>query len=126
MPSGWKPGWATLTLTSPYDGVVVARNANTGDFVMPPTGDPTADHNAPHLSPSGKSAPIYVIDRTDVVRIFVDVPEDDANYVHGGTQGEGAVLIKAFRDQSISATVTRTSWALNVKSRTLRGDRSAQ
>ena len=117
-----------LTLTSPYDGVVVARNANTGDFVMPLTGDPSADHNAPHLSPSGKSAPIYVIDRTDVVRIFVDVPEHDANYIHGESSPgkhdgtKATVLIRAFRDQLIPATVARTSWALNVKSRTLRAE----
>ena len=32
-----------LTLTAPYDGVIVARNANTFDFVLPATGDPTAD-----------------------------------------------------------------------------------
>ena len=31
-----------LTLTAPFDGVIVARNANTFDFVLPATGDPTA------------------------------------------------------------------------------------
>jgi multidrug efflux pump subunit AcrA (membrane-fusion protein) len=109
-----------LTLTAPYNGVITARNANTGDFVLPATGDPTADRRAPHLSPSGQAAPIYVIDRTDVVRIFVDVPEGDANYVKEGTKA--TVMIQAFRDQLIPAVVTRTSWALNVKSRTLRAE----
>ena len=32
------------------------------------------------------------------------------------------MLVKAFRDQPIAGTVTRTSWALNVKSRTLRAE----
>ncbi len=73
----------------------------------------------PHLSPSG-AAPIYVVDRTDIVRIFVDIPEEDANYVHIGTKA--SVLAKAYRDQPIPATVTRTSWALNIKSRTLRAE----
>jgi multidrug efflux pump subunit AcrA (membrane-fusion protein) len=109
-----------LQLIAPYDGVVVARNANTWDFVLPATGDPTADHRAPHLSPSGKAAPIYVVDRTDIVRIFVDIPEADANYVQIGTKA--AVQIKGYRDQWIRGTVTRTSWALNVKSRTLRAE----
>jgi multidrug efflux pump subunit AcrA (membrane-fusion protein) len=109
-----------LTLTAPYDGVIVARNANTGDFVLPTTGDPTAMERAPHLSPSGTAAPIYVIDRTDIVRIFVDIPEKDANYVHVGTKA--TVLAQAYRDQVIPGTVTRTSWALNVKSRTLRAE----
>jgi HlyD family secretion protein len=108
-----------LTLTAPFDGVIVVRNANTFDFVLPTTGDPTAMEHSPHLSPSG-AAPIYVVDRTDIVRIFVDIPEQDANYVHIGTKA--SVLVKAYRDQPIPATVTRTSWALNVKSRTLRAE----
>ena len=108
-----------LTLPAPFDGVIVARNANTFDFVLPATGDPTAMERAPHLSPGG-AAPIYVVDRTDIVRIFVDIPEQDANYVHIGTKA--TVLAKAYRDQPIPGTVTRTSWALNVKSRTLRAE----
>ena len=109
-----------ITLFAPFDGVIVARNANTFDFVLPTTGDPTADPHSPHLSPSGTAAPVYVVDRTDIVRIFVDIPEQDANFVHIGTKA--TVLVKAFRDQPIQGSVTRTSWALNVKSRTLRAE----
>jgi HlyD family secretion protein len=108
-----------LTLTAPYDGIIVARNANTGDFVLPATGDPSAGRHAPDIS-SDRAAPIFVVARTDVVRVFVDVPEGDANYVPNGTKA--SVLVKAFRDQPIRASVTRTSWALNVKSRTLRAE----
>ena len=61
-----------------------------------------------------------MVDRTDVVRIFVDIPEQDANYVHIGTKA--TVLARAYRDEPIPGTVTRTSWALNVKSRTLRAE----
>ena len=32
------------------------------------------------------------------------------------------MLVRAYRDQPISGSVTRTSWALNVKSRTLRAE----
>ncbi len=109
-----------LTLPAPFDGVIVARNANTFDFVLPTSGDPSADSNAPHLSPNGGAAPIYVVDRTDIVRIFVDIPEQDANYVQIGTKA--SVLVRAYRDQPIPAKVTRTSWALNVNSRTLRAE----
>ena len=121
--SDWKrmQAWVGyLKLYAPFDGVIVARNANTGDFVLPASGDPTADNRSPFLSPDAKAAPIYVVDRTDIVRVFVDVPEQDANYVHVGSKA--SVLIRAFRDQWIPATVTRTSWALNVKSRTLRAE----
>jgi RND family efflux transporter MFP subunit len=108
-----------LTLTAPYDGIVVARNANTFDFVLPEWGDLTAMQRAPHLSTEG-AAPIYVVERTDIVRIFVDIPEEDANYVHIGTKA--TVLVKAYRDEPIPGSVTRTSWSLNVKSRTLRAE----
>jgi HlyD family secretion protein len=110
-----------LKLYAPFDGVIVARNANTWDFVLPGTGDPTADNErTPDLSPGSRAAPVYVVDRTDVVRVFVDIPESDANFVHVGSKA--TVLAKAFRDQPIVGTVTRTSWALNVKSRTLRAE----
>jgi HlyD family secretion protein len=109
-----------IKLYAPFDGVVVARNANTWDFVLPAAGDPSADARAPYESPSGKASPIYVVDRTDVVRIFVDIPEHDANYVRVGSKA--AVLIKAFRDEPILGSVTRTSWALQVNSRTLRAE----
>jgi multidrug efflux pump subunit AcrA (membrane-fusion protein) len=109
-----------ITLPAPYDGVIVARNANTGDFVRPAAGDPTANQRSPYEAPGGTAAPIYVVDRLDVVRIFVDIPESDANYVQVGTKA--SVLARAYRDEPIKGTVTRTSWALNVKSRTLRAE----
>jgi multidrug efflux pump subunit AcrA (membrane-fusion protein) len=108
-----------LTLTAPFDGVITARTANTFDFVLPTTGDPTAYYLAPDIS-SGGAAPIYVVDRTDIVRIFVDIQEHDANYVRIGSKA--TVLARAYRDQPIPGTVTRTSWALNMKSRTLRAE----
>jgi hypothetical protein len=61
-----------------------------------------------------------VVDRLDVVRIFVDIPEQDANHVRVGTKA--TVLARAYRDEELKATVTRTSWALNIKSRTLRAE----
>lgn len=109
-----------LKLTAPFDGRIVVRNANTGDFVLPATGDPTAMRRSPDQSPSGGAAPIYVVDRIDVVRVFVDIPEGDANFVQKGTKA--SVLIRAFRDTPIPGKVTRTAWALNVKSRTLRAE----
>jgi len=109
-----------ITLTAPFDGVIVTRTANTGDFVMPITGDPSAMPREPHLAPGGSAAPIYVVDRLDIVRIFVDVPERDANYVHIGSKA--SVLVEAFSNKPLEGTVTRTSWALNAKSRTLRAE----
>ena len=109
-----------LTLNAPFPGVISARNANTFDFVQPTTGDPTAYYLSPDVSPSGTAAPIYVVDRLDIVRIFLDIPERDANFVNIGTKA--SVHARAFRDTELPATVTRTSWALNMKSRTLRAE----
>ena len=95
-----------LTLTAPFPGVITARNANTFDFVLPTTGDPTAFYLSPDISPSGAAAPIYVVDRLDIVRIFVDIPERDANFVHIGTKA--TVLARAYRDSRSPATVTRS------------------
>ena len=117
---GSRRGSATSSCSRPYDGIVVARNANTWDFVLPTTGDPTAMDRAPDLSPSGKAAPIYVVDRTDIIRIYVNIPERDANYVHIGS--EARVKIWAYRDEWLPAAVTRLSWALNTKSRTMRAE----
>ena len=109
-----------LTLTAPFDGVVTGRNANTFDFVLPTTGDPTAFYLSPDIAPGASAAPIFVVDRIDIVRIFVDIPERDANYVHTGSKA--TILAKSYRDEPISGTVTRISWALNEKSRTLRAE----
>ncbi len=109
-----------LKLFAPFDGIVVARNANTWDFVLPRTGDPTAEMRAPDLSPSGQAAPIYVVERTDIIRVYVDIPERDADSVHIGS--EARVKIWAYKDEWIPASVTRISWALNNKSRTMRAE----
>ncbi|MHB1562064.1 MAG: efflux RND transporter periplasmic adaptor subunit, partial [Isosphaeraceae bacterium] len=108
-----------LTLTAPFDGVITVRNANTFDFVLPATGDPTAMYLSPDISNKG-AAPIYVVDRTDVVRVFADIPEQDADYVKAGTPA--SVQVRAFGERPIAGKVTRTSWALNFKSRTLRAE----
>ncbi len=106
-------------LTAPYDGIVVVRNANTGDFVQPALGDKTVEQDSNDLSKK-QGAPIYVLARTDLVRVFVDVPEIDAGNVTVGTPA--TIRIAALDDTEISAKVTRTSWALNVQTRTLRAE----
>ena len=109
-----------LKLFAPFDGIIVDRNANTWDFVLPRSGDPTAEMRTPYLAPGGHAAPIYVVDRTDIVRIYVDIPERDADFVHIGS--EARVKLWAYRDEWLSASVTRLSWALNVQSRTMRAE----
>ncbi len=107
------------TIRAPYDGIVVTRNVNTGDFAQPAAGDPSAQRNNP-AAPRVNSNPLYVVARTDKVRIFLDVPEMEANGIRPGSKAH--VKIEAVDNMELSTTVTRTSWALNAKSRTLRAE----
>ena len=106
-----------LRLTAPFDGIITVRNANTGDFVANATGDQSANRESPGQSTS-KGAPIYVVARLDKVRVFVDVPEVDAGFVGVGTPGE--VRFESMGNMRVPSKVARTSWALNLRSRTLR------
>ena len=109
-----------LKLTAPFDGVIVARNANTFDFVLPSTGDPTGHASDPHLSPRA-------------------VPRRSMWSIAPTSSGSSSTSPSRTPTTSTSAprrpcsprrtaisrfpgSVTRTSWALNVKSRTLRAE----
>ena len=60
---------------------------------------------------------LYVVERTDIVRIFVPVPETDADWVRIGTPA--TVRVRALQGQEFKGKVTRTAWSLNQVSRTL-------
>jgi multidrug resistance efflux pump len=68
-------------LTAPYDGVVTQQHINTGDFVQ--------------LATAGKGRPLYVVQRRDKVRIFVQVPEADAEWVRQGAEAQ--IRVQALR-----------------------------
>jgi multidrug efflux pump subunit AcrA (membrane-fusion protein) len=94
-------GYAALT--APYDGVVTQRNINSKQFVQPAT--------------ATQGDVLYIVERTETVRIFVSVPETDADWVHIGTPA--TVRVQALQGQEIKGKVTRTAWSLNQVSRTL-------
>jgi multidrug efflux pump subunit AcrA (membrane-fusion protein) len=54
------------------------------------------------------------------VRIFVDVPEADAPLVKDG--GPARVLVQALGDRDLPGRVTRSSWLLDDRTRTLRAE----
>jgi RND family efflux transporter MFP subunit len=91
-------------IKAPYSGVITRRNVHTG-----------------HLRRSASASsgePLFLMVRRDVVRIFVDVPEPEAPFVRQGTPVR--LRIQALNDREFEAKVTRTSWALDPASRTLR------
>ncbi len=111
-------------LYAPYDGIVVIRNLNVGDYVEPRYGDASVPRGGYVTQIRSEGIPLYVVAETDVVRVYVDVPEMEAEFVHGPTrEGPGTkarVRIQAVNDMDVAATVTRTSWGLDYRSRTLR------
>jgi HlyD family secretion protein len=103
---------------APYKGIVVVRNVNNGDYVEPRYGDESAPISGKESESPARGTPLYVVARTDKVRIFVDVPEVEANYIDKGTKGR--VRIPAHQEYEIEGRVVRHSWALDVHSRTRR------
>ena len=91
-------------IRAPFAGVLTERNVDTGHFVQPPR--------------SGNTKPLFVVARTDIVRIFVHVPELESALVHPGDTAW--IRVQALRGQEIEGKVTRTSWLLDPVSRTLR------
>jgi multidrug efflux pump subunit AcrA (membrane-fusion protein) len=90
---------------APYDGVVTQRNINTGDFILP-------------AGTGARGLPLYVVNQTDPVRVFVNVPGADAGWVRDGDpvslrlQGAGGELVQG--------KVTRNARSLDPRARTLR------
>jgi HlyD family secretion protein len=97
-------------ITAPFDGVVSQRNVDTGHFLQPGAGT------------SGKVEPLFVVVRTDKVRVFLDVPEADAILVQCGAACGcvGRVRVPVLNDREFVGRVTGTSWSLDPGQRTLR------
>ena len=94
---------AYATLTAPYEGIVTQRNINTKQFVQPATG--------------AQPDVLYVVERTDIVRIFLTVPENDADWVRNGIPA--TVRVQALQGEEFKGQVTRYAWSLNSVTRTL-------
>lgn len=93
------------TVRAPFAGVVARRNVDRGQYVTPPA--------------SGSAqAPLFVVVRTEPVRVFVDVPETEAALVRAGMPA--SVRVQALGDREVAGTVARTSWTLDQATRTLR------
>jgi RND family efflux transporter MFP subunit len=89
---------------APFDGVVTRRSINTGDFVQP--------------AAAGKEGSLFVVEKVDPVRVFVNVQELEAVWVRDGD----AALIRpqSLPGQRFQGTVTRTARSLSPTNRTLR------
>lgn len=95
---------AYAQLHAPYDGVVTRRNLHTG-----------------HLVPVGeRGEPLFVVARTDPVRVVIEVPEADAALVHPGSRVR--FRVKSLGEAAVEAKVTRLAWALDERTRIMRAE----
>jgi HlyD family secretion protein len=94
---------AFATIHAPFDGIVAARNVDTGHLV--------------NVGSSAEEALLLIVS-TNVVRVFVDVPEADA--VHIEPDAEATIGLPSLAAEDVTGKVTRTAWVLNQATRTLR------
>ena len=88
---------------APFDGVVTARNVEVGNLL-------NADSAA-------SSTPLFSIDRDDVIRVTVQVPQSSAIGVRDGL--EAKVEVPQMPGESFTGKVARSSVALLSSARTL-------
>ena len=87
---------------APFDGVVIRRGVDTG-----------------HLTTPGATGELlFIVARSDVVTITVGVPEIDAPFINAGDPAR--VRLQALAGRIFEGEVTRTAWALDAATRTLR------
>lgn len=95
-------------VTAPFDGVVTVRNVDVGALVT--------SGGSPGLA--AMPGELFHIEQTDRLRIFVDVPQDDASSISVGTQV--VLTTQQYPGRRFAATVARTANAIDPVSRTLR------
>lgn len=96
-----RKGVSDNVIYSPISGYISERNADPGEFISP---------NQPNVK-------IATIVRTAILRLKIDVPEQDISKVEVG-QGVSA-QVSAYPDRKFAGTIVRTLPSLNPQSRTL-------
>jgi RND family efflux transporter MFP subunit len=97
-------------VTAPFDGVITARNIDIGSLV-------TAG-GAPGVSSPTSSDGIFHMEQTTTLRVFVQVPQDDAAGISPGTPVY--LTSQQYPNRRFPAKVARTANAIDPTSRTLR------
>lgn len=89
---------------APFDGVITARNVDVGALI--------------DAGNQGQPAALFELAETDSLRIFANVPQDDAPYVVPGTKAQ--LSLSQFPGRTFAGSVARTSGAIDPRTRTLR------
>jgi HlyD family secretion protein len=83
---------AFATITAPFDGVITTRSLNPGDYVR-------------SANEGGANVPLLTVDRTDLMRVVVQVPDRDVPFTDPGN--DAFVLIDALPGRKLPAKVSR-------------------
>jgi HlyD family secretion protein len=90
-------------IKAPYAGVITQRNVSPGDYLEPGGGT--------------QGRPLFVLEQTDPVRIFVGVPELASYFIH---EGDTALIrFQALPGATREGKVVRSGFSLNPSTRTL-------
>ena len=90
-------------IVAPFDGIITLRKTDFGDLV--------------NAGNSGVGRELFRISQNNIVRVFVTVPEEFSKQVMSGTKA--SMDLTELPNRRFSATVTRTTDAIDVNSRTL-------
>ena len=93
-------------IKAPYDGVITQRNVSPGDYLQPGGGT------------GGR--PLFVLEQTDPVRIFVGVPELAAGFIKD--EDTALIRIQAVPGAFRRGKIVRSGFSLNPSSRTLQSE----
>jgi len=91
-------------VNAPFNGVVTARNVDVGALINAGAGT--------------QPAALFRVAETDRLRVFVNVPQDDAAAVSLGAKAQ--ISLSQFPGRHFAGTVARTNDAIDPSSRTLR------
>jgi membrane fusion protein (multidrug efflux system) len=97
------------TVTAPFDGMITSRNVDPGAFVS--QGVISGTQNSP--APTG----IYNIATLKPLRVYVQMPQDQAPFIRDGDPA--TVRVEQFPQRSFKGTVTRHPTALAWATRTM-------
>jgi multidrug resistance efflux pump len=88
---------------APFTGVITQRNVSPGDYLQPGGGT--------------NSRPLFVLEQTDPVRVFVGVPEVASFFIHEGAKA--LIRFQALAGVTREGKVVRSGFSLNPSTRTL-------
>jgi RND family efflux transporter MFP subunit len=91
-------------ILAPFDGVVAQRQVNRGDFLQ--------------AASSGRTTPLFTVQRVDVIRVFCNVPESDVARLRVGLRAN--VKPYGLEGKPIAGKVTRFAGRLDPETRNMR------